>query len=90
MNDDQQRRTIQETHDAVIGMVGKLDTVCEKVENHETILDGPPANGNSPGLKTRMDRQEQFRGRVNCALGVGGVAIVGLVADLIFNCFVSH
>ena len=63
MNDNDMREAIAATLKTVSAMDEKLDAVCAEVKDHRTILQGPPANGNSPGLRTRMDRIEQDRER---------------------------
>lgn len=97
MNDNESRKAIAKILATVGGMDEKLDAVCEEVKDHRTILHGPPTNGNSPGLKTRMDRQEQFRSRVIWAAGIGLAAftgavgtILGLAGETIWNCLFNH
>ena len=90
MNDDQMRRTIQQTHDAVIQIKATCSACSQKVLDHEITLDGPPSNGNSPGLKTRMDRQERFKANATWAFLVVGSVVGGLLLEWARACFVTH
>ena len=90
MNDSEMRQTIQATHDAVVEIKAACRACSRQVAAHDVILEGPAANGNSPGLKTRMDRQEQFKTRMSWAIGVLGVGVFGLLIDVIRNCFIHH
>lgn len=79
MMTDEDRRVLQETHDAVIEIKTSLEKTEQDVEDHSHTLYG---NG-TPGLKIRVDRLEQAAepGKVWKVAWVAGFCLV--FADVI-------
>ena len=66
-------------HGEVQRLTGSLAECRRKVDEHELTLDGPPGNGDKPGLKGRVGALEGSDARLNRA----GVAVLVVVVSLV-------
>lgn len=82
---------VEEMRDALTGLESRLSERCpihsRRLDRIELILDGPPANGSSPGLVARVLTIESAIERIHrakaWAYGIGGAAIGGLIVTMI-------
>ena len=81
---------IEELKEAVTSLETRLEERCpnhaRRIERIEMLLDGPPTNGNHPGLVSRMRSIEDAIRRMDrtraWAFGVAGTAVGGLVVAI--------